>query len=166
MALVLAEIQTILTLARSLGAGPKGGNGWTPYVYLPLADRACVVVVVVVVAIICCCRRRVVESSRGWRCASCGRCRGVDVSACLSDVYEVANVSERACVCLSVTTTTTTTTVNTTTTTTNAGTFPAARASSKKARSPITPSSSTTSARWTSVRAASTALFCRCPSSS
>jgi hypothetical protein len=36
----LAFIQTCLTLARSLGAGSRGSTAWTPYVYLPLADRA------------------------------------------------------------------------------------------------------------------------------
>lgn len=39
-ALVMIVIQASLTLARSIGAGPRGGNCWTPNVYLPLADRA------------------------------------------------------------------------------------------------------------------------------
>ena len=40
VALLVVIVQASLTLARSLGLGPKGGNCWTPYVYLPLADRA------------------------------------------------------------------------------------------------------------------------------
>ena len=40
MSLVMIVVQAALTLARSLGGGPRGGNCWTPNVYLPLADRA------------------------------------------------------------------------------------------------------------------------------